>query len=136
MERVNGDYGVIVENILKGKEEIFFAAMDSLGRFTIKIPLLNTTEVFMDWNITVIRNILEPGEKYFLLYDLEKGHKLFMGKNARLQNEILSHPIPWSGFDIEYEDVGKITAPNVMQKYLPELEKTEARFARLVEQYP
>lgn len=42
MERVNGDYGVIVENILKGKEEIFFAAMDSLGRFTIKIPLLNT----------------------------------------------------------------------------------------------
>ena len=136
MERVNGRYGVIVENILKGKEEIFFAAMDSLGRFTIKIPLLNTTEVFMDWNITFIRNILEPGETYFLLYDLEKGHKLFMGKNARLQNEILSHPIPWSGFDIEYEDVGKITAPDVMQKYLPELEKTEARFARLVEQHP
>ena len=136
MERVNGQYGVIVENILKGKEEIFFAAMDSLGRFTIKIPLLNTTEVFMDWNITFIRNILEPGETYFLLYDLEKGHKLFMGKNARLQNEILSHPIPWSGFDIEYEDVGKITAPDVMQKYLPELEKTEARFARLVEQHP
>ena len=136
MERVNGRYGVILENILKGKEEIFFAAMDSLGRFTIKIPLLNTSEVLMDWNITFIRNIIEPGETYFLLYDLEKGHKLFMGKNARLQNEILAHPIPWCGFEIDYEDAGKITATEVMGKYLPELKEAEARFARLLEEHP
>ena len=110
--------------------------MDSLGRFSIKIPLLNTSEVLMDWNITFLRNVLEPGETYFLLYDLEKGHKLFMGSNVRLQNEILAHPIPWCGFEIDYEDAGKITATEVMEKYLPELKETEARFARLQEKHP
>ena len=90
----------------------------------------------MDWNITFLRNIFEPGETYFLLYDLEKGHKLFMGSNARLQNEILAHPIPWCGFEIDYEDAGKITATEVMEKYLPELKESEARFARLLEEHP
>ena len=136
IERANSLYTILIENVLKGKEEGFSAAMDSLGRFTIKIPLLNTSEVLMDWNITFLRNILEPGETYFLLYDLEKGHKLFMGSNARLQNEILAHPIPWCGFEIDYEDAGKITATEVMEKYLPELKEAEARFARLLEEHP
>lgn len=136
IERANSLYTILIENVLKGKEEGFSAAMDSLGRFTIKIPLLNTSEVLMDWNITFLRNILEPGETYFLLYDLEKGHKLFMGSNARLQNEILAHPIPWCGFEIDYEDAGKITATEVMEKFLPELKESEARFARLLEEHP
>ena len=136
IERANSLYTILIENVLKGKEEGFSAAMDSLGRFTIKIPLLNTSEVLMDWNITFLRNIFEPGETYFLLYDLEKGHKLFMGSNACLQNEILAHPIPWCGFEIDYEDAGKITATEVMEKYLPELKEAEARFARLLEEHP
>ncbi len=136
IERANSLYTILIDNVLKGKEEGFSAAMDSLGRFTIKIPLLNTSEVLMDWNITFLRNIFEPGETYFLLYDLEKGHKLFMGSNARLQNEILAHPIPWCGFEIDYEDAGKITATEVMEKYLPELKEAEARFARLLEEHP
>lgn len=136
IERVNSRYTIFIENVLKGKEEGFSAVMDSLGRFTIKIPLLNTSEVLMDWNITFLRNILEPGETYFLLYDLEKGHKLFMGSNARLQNEILSYPIPWCGFEIDYEDIGKITATEVMDKYLPKLKEAETHFARLQEKHP
>ncbi len=136
MEKANGLYGITIESIFKDDSEKFLAEMDSLGRFAIKIPLLNTSEVFMDWNITYIRNIFEPGETYFLLYDLDKGHKLFMGSNARLQNEILSYPIPWNGFYIDDESRKKTTASEVMEKYLPELNETEAHFAKLLEQHP
>ena len=71
--------------------------VDALGRFEMKVPILNTAEAFIDWERTYIRTTLEPGETYFLLYDFKGGHKMFMGKNCRLQNEILAHPIDWVG---------------------------------------
>lgn len=130
-------YKATIKNILKAENEEYSCRLDTLGRFTIKIPLLNSSEVFMDWNITYIRNILEAGETYFLLYEFEKGHKLFMGKNARLQNEILTHPIPWNGFYIYDENTEKpTTATEVLEMYLPQLQETEDAFARKLEKHP
>lgn len=71
------------------------AKMDGDGRFEIKLPLANTSELYIDWGRLYTRTVFEPGETYFLLYDFKEGHKLFMGSNCRLQNEILSHPINW-----------------------------------------
>ena len=90
-------YEVTHENIFSGKQESSYDKMDSLGRFTIKIPMLNSSEVYADWKRTFIRTLLEPGETYFLLYDFKGGHKIFMGKNSRLQNETLAYPIQWVG---------------------------------------
>lgn len=81
--------------------------MDSLGRFELKIPLLNSSEVLMDWKHTFISTVLEPGETYFLLYDFKNGTQMMMGKDSRLQNELLSHPIP--RFDTQYQDLYKNT---------------------------
>lgn len=83
------------------KEVNNYCKLDSLGRFEIKVPLCNSTEVFMDWKHTYLNTVLEPGETYYLLYDFKDGHKLFMGKNCRLQNELLAHPIPM--LDTEYK---------------------------------
>lgn len=92
-----------------------YAKMDSLGRFVMKIPMLNSTDVYYDWDRTYIRTLFEPGETYLMLYDFKGGHKLFMGKNCRLQNETLANPIQW-GFRYPHEkDMDKEKALAFMQ---------------------
>ena len=59
------------------------ADLDSLGRFNIKIPIINTTEFFCDWERSFIRTLLEPGKTYFMLYDFKEGRRMFMGEDAR-----------------------------------------------------
>lgn len=71
----------------------YVGKMDSLGRFMVKVPLLNSAEVF-DWDHGIYP-VFEPGETYFLLYDYKGGHKLFMGKDCRLQNEMLAYQQRW-----------------------------------------
>jgi len=46
--RQGGDFNVSVKNFLVDEEETAYAKMDSLGRFTLKMPLLNSSEVFID----------------------------------------------------------------------------------------
>lgn len=102
------EYGAIHEDLyLYGHQISNFVKLDSLGRFELKIPLLNSSEVLMDWKHTFISTVLEPGETYFLLYDFKNGTQMMMGKNSRLQNELLSHPIP--RFDTQYQDMYKNT---------------------------
>ncbi|MBQ5662962.1 MAG: redoxin domain-containing protein [Bacteroidaceae bacterium] len=73
-------------------EEVYSAPMDSLGRFTLKIPLINSSQVFIDWSRCNVSSMLEPGATYFFMYDFTTGQRLFMGDDARLQNELLAHP--------------------------------------------
>ena len=67
---------------------------DSLGRFELNVPLIGTQGVSL-----LIRNgqnemidgvgvVLTPGEKYFMLKDYKSSQTLFMGDDARLQNEL------------------------------------------------
>ncbi len=90
-----GNYSleVFIENFISDEQETFNTSLDSLGRFCIKVPLLNTSYIFMSGLNRSINThtILEPGETYFYLYDCKMGHELFMGKDARLQNELLAH---------------------------------------------
>ena len=86
------EFGVSFENILTNKQQEVYAKMDSLGRFTFKMPLMNSSEVFIDWERTTVNAFLEPGETYFFLSDFKTGQKLWMGTNVRVQNELLAHP--------------------------------------------
>ena len=95
LKRKGNEYRVTGQDIFSGEDRMSYGKLDSLGRFQIKVPLQNATEVFMDWERTFIRTLFEPGETYFLLYDFHSGQKLFMGRNSRLQNELLAHPIEW-----------------------------------------
>lgn len=89
----NNSLEVFIENFISDEQETFNTSLDSLGRFCIKVPLLNTSYIFMSGLNRSINThtILEPGETYFYLYDCKTGHELFMGKDARLQNELLAH---------------------------------------------
>lgn len=81
--------------------------IDSLGRFVVKIPLANSTEVYLDESRSPVCTMFEPGETYFLLYDFQNEQEMFMGKNCRLQNELQNckrwgfHDIPEKKMDEE-----------------------------------
>ena len=95
-KRKQREFEISYDNIfINGESENAYAKMDSLGRFSITLPLVNSTQVFLDWGRTNLSTVLEPGETYFFLYDFSTGQKLFMGKNVRLQNELIAHPHSW-----------------------------------------
>ena len=96
-----------------GDQKTSIGKIDSLGRFMVKIPMINSAEVTLDiarnaiYTRSFISTIFEPGETYFLLNDFNSGQRLFMGKNCRLQNELQNckrwgfHDIPEKKMDEE-----------------------------------
>ena len=109
-KRKQREFEISYDNIfISGESENAYAKMDSLGRFSITLPLVNSTEVFLDWGRTNLSTVLEPGETYFFLYDFSTDQKLFMGKNVRLQNELIAHPHSWDQL-MTVEEHGKADA--------------------------
>jgi thiol-disulfide isomerase/thioredoxin len=116
--------------------------VDSLGRFELDVPLNGTQGVFL--NIYTRQNkyvgrvnlVLTPGEKYFVLKDYEQAKTLFMGDDARLQNELLAE-IPY----VEY--MGYIDTPvsddsvRVMaQQWIDSYERSQAKTKDFLAQHP
>ena len=91
--RKNKEFSLEYTNILTGKENKVYTHLDSLGKFTITFSVLNTQEVFLDWDRTYILTTVEPGETYFLFCDFNNDQKFFMGRNSRFQNELLTYPM-------------------------------------------
>ena len=102
VRKKNGnEFEVGIENVLNAEQESAFTMMDSLGRFTLKMPLLNSSQVFLDWGRTTKSTILEPGKTYFFLNDFKTGQMLWMGDDVRVQNELLAHPHSWASAEID-----------------------------------
>ncbi len=108
--RQGGDFNVSVKNFLVDEEETAYAKMDSLGRFTLKMPLLNSSEIFIDWDRSHQSTVLEPGKTYFFLSDFMTGQTLWMGDDVRVQNELEAYPHAWPKDRIPREQRGKANA--------------------------
>ena len=93
------DFGY--QNLYTDEQDDVYADLDSLGRFCVKIPVLNSAEFYCDWRRCFIINMLEPGKTYFLLYDFKEGRRFFMGDDARLQNELFKYPLDWKSLRME-----------------------------------
>ena len=104
--RQGGDFNVSVKNFLVDEEETAYAKMDSLGRFTLKMPLLNSSEVFIDWDRSHQNSVLEPGKTYFFLSDFMTGQTLWMGDDVRVQNELIAYPHAWPNDRIPRDQQG------------------------------
>ena len=96
------DFGY--ENIFTDSQEEVRADLDEQGRFTVKIPIPNSTEFFIDWRRCFIRTMFEPGKTYFVLYDFKEGRRYFMGDDCRLQNELFKYPLDWKSIRMEEGD--------------------------------
>jgi len=113
--KTNGKEVVVtmMANILTGEEPTFTAPIDSLGRFRLCIPIENTTsfclKIGKESTVIAANVVAEPNETYFLMIDKQQGKTLFMGENARLQNEINAHRILTHGFDAtKLKEIGSI----------------------------
>ena len=111
---------VAIMNFVTETEEEFNAPLDSEGRFKITVPVLNTTQVYVDWGRSNINTVIEPGETYYFLYDVKTGQRLVMGKDARLQNELWAYP----------EEIGYYN----VQRYYREVHHSKVAFGSLAEE--
>ena len=97
--------------ILTDEEWTLTVPIDSLGRFTLRVPIENTTSFYLNYDKWSARVVAEPNEKYFLAIDPSAGKMLFMGKNARLQNEVNAHRIwPYSYGIGKLSEIGYLMA--------------------------
>ena len=138
-------------NFLTDNQTSVCADLDEQGRFTAKIPVLNSTEFFCDWQRCFVNTMLEPGKTYFLLYDFKEGRRYFMGDDCRLQNEMFSEMLKWEIASIfrdkdgsfakihEQFEAGKATA-ELFDEYIASmdslLQKLNASIDALCEAHP
>ena len=129
------------ENLFTGEEESVEADLDELGRFSVKIPIRNSTEFFCDWDRCFIRTMLEPDKTYFLLYDFKEGRRFFMGDDCRLQNELFKYPLDWESISL-YKRLNREdkATPEQFDQYIVSVDsliKTQyAKIDALCEQHP
>ena len=129
------------QNIYTDEHESAYADLDSLGRFSVKIPVLNSTEFFCDWERCFMRTMLEPGKTYFFLYDFKEGRRYFMGDDARLQNELFKYPLDWQSIRMQEGPNGSDKAtPEQFDQYIASVDSLiKAQFANidaLCQQHP
>ena len=94
------EFEVNIENVFMDDQQKFYATMDSLGRFFLRIPVVNTSQAYLDGR-SFVSTVLEPGKTYFFLNDFKTGQQLFMGDDTRMQNELLAYPDKWNYARIE-----------------------------------
>lgn len=127
-------FEVSVPDMITDKEEKYTADIDSLGRFTLRFPVLNSHNVFIDWERSTIWTSVEPGETYFLYVDFTDGKKLVMGEKARILNELLAHKglSEYIGYD-EGEKMGNMEYLHKTQEIMRH--KSEYR-AKMLTEHP
>ncbi|MDO4819043.1 MAG: thioredoxin-like domain-containing protein [Prevotella sp.] len=134
---VSNSFDIIYNDCLTDKQVTVPAQMDSLGRFSVTFPLLNSTEIFCDWKRAFVRNMVEPGNTYFLIYDYEKGQRMFMGTDARLQNEIMKLPNQWyPASPYEEGPRGKLDAMAFMNKVDSTNHALNAELEKRIKEHP
>ncbi|MBQ4222879.1 MAG: hypothetical protein II674_03480, partial [Prevotella sp.] len=142
-QRKGREFQVGLENILSTENEqgSAYALMDSLGHFTLKMPLLNTSQAFLDWGRSSKSTVLEPGKTYFFLNDFKTGQTLWMGDDVRVQNELLAHPHSWdyAEFDRSSRDLDPMTylaqADSMRKTQINELEQWVTNHPNLSQRY-
>ncbi len=82
------NYSVFANN---GDAVIYSAPLDSIGRFSLRLPVENACCVIGDYRRSGLLLILEPGETYYIMHDFATHQQFVMGGNARLQNEMLAY---------------------------------------------
>ena len=97
----------IVNFVTGVPQNVTATTFDELGQFTMTVKLNGTQTVKLteagEYNVFAKDVVLEPGKKYYMVHDWKNGYCLFMGENARLQNELQTNPC-----DIEWASTGYI----------------------------
>ena len=86
----------VIDLVTREPINVSVPALDENGQFTINVKLNGTQpvvygEVAGSGRVFTKELVLESGKKYFMVHDWKNGSCLFMGENARLQNELAAN---------------------------------------------
>ncbi|MDR2653464.1 MAG: TlpA family protein disulfide reductase [Prevotellaceae bacterium] len=112
---LNNVFKVAVNDFITGQAE-YQTKIDSLGRFSLTFPIVNSQETYVDWGRLSRQLVFSPNDKLFIFADitdlipmgnvdywndfyLRDKQILFMGDNARLNNELLQYKSTYSSFN-------------------------------------
>ena len=129
------EFNVEIWNIFNSDEQNTYSKMDSLGRFSIKIPVLNTSEAYIDWGRVTKATPLEPGKTYFLFKDFKTDQILWMGDDVRVQNEILAYGT--HGFYVPTEsEMDEETVMKFFEKVKEEKDSAMNKLQKVITEHP
>lgn len=98
----NNEIVVFISDFTSYKPNAIFVKIDDNGFFQLRLPIINTTEITIDSRCSNINLVVEPNKSYFILHDYNTAHKLVMGEDARVQNELLLLPVPDQNIRFKY----------------------------------
>jgi thiol-disulfide isomerase/thioredoxin len=118
-------YGVSIKvmDLLTGElADYKDATIDEEGRFSIKVKVSGTQcityhEVANDALVYETRMFVEPGKNYFVMHNWNTDKCLFMGDDARLQNEFQAFPCKFERKTSRFTDDIKKSFDSIMVKY-------------------
>jgi thiol-disulfide isomerase/thioredoxin len=86
--------GDFIYDYIEGEGKDYRTSIDSLGRFSITVPVLNTQEAYTNGGRLRRQLILSPKDTLFLFADVDDLLSLVMGDNARVNNELIRYENP------------------------------------------
>ena len=109
-------FKISISDFIKGKQTDYQAAIDSLGRFSLTFPITGSQECYADWGRLTRQLVFSPEDTLCLFADmldvllldgsdfwgdfyLRDKQILFMGDNARLNNELLQYKFTYGSFN-------------------------------------
>ena len=132
----NREFDIEATSLFSRKDFNANGKIDSLGRFVVKMPVENTQEAYMDWGCTTLCTVLEPGETYFFLHDCKTGQQLFMGSNARVQNELLAHDIRQESAQLDRQGMTEQGIIDYKDRWAATYERNNAKLDSVIMYHP
>ena len=114
-------------------------ASDEIGQFTMTVKLngaqsVTFGEMVENSRIFAKELVLEPGKKYYMVHDWKNGSFLFMGENARLENELVSNVCNYENNGLRRMKVDEVTA--FKDKYLADYDKATSCLNEIIAKNP
>ena len=120
---------VKVQNMFTGElEDYNKATIDKDGKFTIKVKVKGTQSVIFNEfsnkvNVYEAKMILQPGKKYFMVHNWETAKCMFMGEDARLQNELQAFPCKYEWKTTVHADLKEKSIDSTLTRLADDIAK-------------
>ena len=115
--------------------------VDETGMFTAKIPMFGTADVLVQESlgndkIYSGRMVLQPGTNYTMIHDWTRNACIYMGEDARLQNELMANPCELPYIEESHGRMGGKALRMFENECMEKLNKTNDRFNEIIAQKP
>ena len=115
--------------------------VDETGMFTAKIPLFGTADVLVQESLGNDkmysgRMVLQPDKSYTMIHDWTRNACIYMGEDARLQNELMANPCELPYIEENHNRMSYKALRKFENECMEKFNKTNDRFNEIIAQNP